>query len=119
MGRICHTDIMSQLQETQVLSGVDETSTRKVKGPDTSLYEQESANFVSKSKDGKGIPIPKKRQLKIYTSFLSKKPKQQHRLGSYPITAKYSRSSKETSAKSTSQCDPRNQDSFTPETNGE
>ena len=60
---------------------------------------------MSKSRDGKGISIPKKRQLKIDTSFLSKKPKQQHRLGSYPITAKYSRSSKETSAKSTSQCD--------------
>ena len=30
----------------QVPSGVDETSTRKVKGPNTSLYEQELANFV-------------------------------------------------------------------------
>ena len=88
----------------QVPSGVDETSTRKVEGPDTSLYEQELANFMSKSKDSKGIPIPKKRQLKIDTTFLSKKPKQQHRLGSYPITAKYMRSSKETSSKLTSQC---------------
>ena len=57
----------------QITFGVDETSTRKVKGPDTSLYEQELANFVSKSKDGKGIPVPKKRQLKIDTLFLSKK----------------------------------------------
>ena len=59
---------------------------------------------MSKSKDGKGIPVPKKRQLKIDISFISKKPKQQHRLGSYPITAKYPRSKKETSSKSTSQC---------------
>ena len=53
---------MSQLQENQVPSGVDETSTRKMKGPDSSLYEQELVNFISKSKDGKGIPVPKKRQ---------------------------------------------------------
>ena len=55
----------------KIQSGVDEMSRRK--GPDTSLYEQELANFVSKSKEGKGIPVPKKRQLKIDTSFLCKK----------------------------------------------
>ena len=89
----------------QIPSGTDDTSTTKLKGPDTSLYEQELANFVSKSKDGKGIAVPKKRQLKIDTAFMSKKPKQQHRLGSYPVTAKCPTSSKETSGKSNSQCE--------------
>ena len=69
------------------------------------MYEQELANFASKSKDGKGISVTKKRQLKIDASFLSKKLKQQHRLGSYPITAKYSRASKGTASKSTSHCE--------------
>ena len=70
-------------------SGTDDTSTTKLKGPDTSLYEQELANFVSKSKYGKGIAVLKKRQLKIDTAFMSKKLKQQHTLGFYPVTAKY------------------------------
>ena len=86
----------------KIQSGVDETSRKK--GPDTSLYEQELANFVSKSKEGKGIPVPKKRQLKIDTSFLCKKPKQQHRLGSYPVTAKYSGARREAGPKSTPEC---------------
>ena len=81
----------------QIPSGTNNTSTTKLKGPDTSLYEQELANFVSKSKDGKDIAVLKKRQLKIDTAFMSKKPKQQHRLGSYLVTAKYPTSSKETS----------------------
>ena len=89
----------------QIPSGTNDTSTSKLKVPDASLYEQELANFVSKSKDGKGIAVLKKRQLKIDTAFMSKKPKQQHRLGSYPVIAKYHTSCKETSHKSNSQCE--------------